>query len=286
MLSDDKAQLCMTFILTHLQHATHPLIVGINGLQGIGKTTLVTALSTALSAAAIPHATFSVDDFYLPRAAQAALAANFPANPLLQHRGEPGTHAVPLLRRVLDDLRARRPTRVPRYDKAAFGGRGDRLPEDQWTSVNRPGEEPVRVVLFEGWCVGFTAASDEEAAERHRDTSTRTLCKHRLQDLLQINSFLKEYDAVTGCLDAFIHLDAKETTWVYDWRLEQERELRAARGTGMTDEEVIRFVDGYYPAYELYLPKLANGYLPTDGTQRNLRIVVDKHRSVLDVTTC
>jgi pantothenate kinase-related protein Tda10 len=31
---------------------------------------------------------------------------------------------------------------------------------------------------------------------------------------------------------------------VYDWRQEQEVALRAAKGTGMTDEQVIEFVNG------------------------------------------
>ena len=38
--------------------------------------------------------------------------------------------------------------------------------------------------------------------------------------------------------------DAEETRYVYEWRLEQEAMLRSTTGTGMTDEEVLRFVDG------------------------------------------
>lgn len=44
--------------------------------------------------------------------------------------------------------------------------------------------------------------------------------------------------------DAFIHIDAEDPKWVYDWRLEAEVKLRAAKGSGMTDEQVKRFVDG------------------------------------------
>ena len=38
--------------------------------------------------------------------------------------------------------------------------------------------------------------------------------------------------------------DALHTHYVYDWRLEQEARLRKSRGTGMTDEQVVKFVDG------------------------------------------
>jgi len=44
--------------------------------------------------------------------------------------------------------------------------------------------------------------------------------------------------------DAFIHIDAENTKWVYQWRLEAEVKLRAAKGSGMTDEQVEKFVDG------------------------------------------
>lgn len=38
--------------------------------------------------------------------------------------------------------------------------------------------------------------------------------------------------------------DAQDLRYVYEWRQEQERTLRAAKGTGMTEEQVNRFVDG------------------------------------------
>ena len=45
-------------------------------------------------------------------------------------------------------------------------------------------------------------------------------------------------------LDAFIHIDASDLQCVYKWRLEQEADLRAMKGSGMTDDQVRRFVDG------------------------------------------
>ena len=38
--------------------------------------------------------------------------------------------------------------------------------------------------------------------------------------------------------------DAEDTKFVYDWRLQQEAALRASKGAGMTDEQVINFVNG------------------------------------------
>ena len=38
--------------------------------------------------------------------------------------------------------------------------------------------------------------------------------------------------------------DAENPRFVYEWRQEQERTLRAAKGVGMTEEQVNHFVDG------------------------------------------
>ena len=38
--------------------------------------------------------------------------------------------------------------------------------------------------------------------------------------------------------------DAEDPLYVYSWRLEQEASLRAAKGRGMTDEQVVDFVNG------------------------------------------
>lgn len=38
--------------------------------------------------------------------------------------------------------------------------------------------------------------------------------------------------------------DAQNLRFVYEWRQEQERGLRATKGTGMTEEQVNHFVDG------------------------------------------
>lgn len=94
------------------------------------------------------------------------------------------------------------------------------------------------------------------------------------------------------------HSDAEDTQYVYKWRLEQEAALRAAKGTGMTDEQVVKFVNGCeylytsmtlteaneyldYPAYELYTDVLREGIYKEPGKQ--LRLVVGSDRRVKEV---
>ena len=58
--------------------------------------------------------------------------------------------------------------------------------------------------------------------------------------------------------DAFIHIDAEDPKWVYTWRLEAEVKLRIEKGSGMTDEQVKRFVDGCkFSNFDIRLMKIS-----------------------------
>ncbi|KAI5283743.1 hypothetical protein KEM52_003242 [Ascosphaera acerosa] len=262
-----------------------PFFLGINGIQGAGKTTFVHALLAALARPplCLRAAALSLDDLYLTHADQKARARTvYASNPLLQHRGQPGTHDVPLARQVLAQLKANAaPVPIPAYDKAAFNGEGDRKPTSR--EVVRP---PLDVVLVEGWCLGYRRRPDREVVRAWNDavrkrkacpagTTVKEEQKKEGQDVqtaysgrlgyveldhvLAINAALADYDVFTDALDALIHLDAADTRFVYPWRRQQEAELRARSGAGMTEQQVDAFVDGYYPSYELYLDDLRKG---------------------------
>ncbi|KAI9722505.1 MAG: hypothetical protein M1828_004752 [Chrysothrix sp. TS-e1954] len=307
---DDKSPICIPFLLSRIdehkkRNGDVPFFLGLNGVQGVGKTTLVTALQQTLSNP--PHnlqtLCFSIDDLYLPRAEQQRLSEADPENSLLAQRGQPGTHDLSVGLQLFTAIRNREPNiKIPSYDKSAFQGKGDRADESQWSVVNKIGDRRVEVVLFEGWCVGFRALDDENLAQKWRiarrdvesgfEDSRRSsagtkedarkrgrLATHRLQHLRCVNESLQSYDHLTAQLDAFIHLDAEESHYVYDWRLEQEAAMRASKGSGMSSDEVVNFVNGYYPGYELYTQGLRAGiFFPEQGKQ--LRLVIDESRRV------
>ncbi|GAB1316715.1 hypothetical protein MFIFM68171_06925 [Madurella fahalii] len=283
---DDKSPVCIPFILSRIrayreqqagQGTSRPFIVGLNGVQGVGKTTLVRALAQTLQEReGLETLVVSIDDFYLTHVDQLALAAAHPDNALVQYRGEPGTHDIALAESFFSALCQNQPVRVPRYDKSAFSGLGDRLPQDIWPTINK-----ADVVILEGWCVGFRPL-DPRAIEAKWRAPSRTLHNHKLEHLLFVNSCLQSYNTITDLLDAFIHIDAEDIEYVYAWRQEQEAQLRRERGAGMTDDQVIKFVDAYYPAYELFTDGIRAGiFLPSrPGCQ--LRLVVGRDRSVQD----
>lgn len=193
-----------------------------------------------------------------------------------------------LAREFFAALREGQPTRIPQYDKSAFNGQGDRVPITQWQPVNKPFQPKIQVIILEGWSVGFRSLPPLEVERKQvaslSSKTTSTLHTHRLEDLLFVNEKLREYDVMTDMFNAFIHIDAEQTKFVYDWRLEQEAALRREKGMGMSDDQVVRFVDGYYPAYELFTDALRDGVLATKGQKgKQLRLIVGKDRRVKQV---
>lgn len=311
-IQDDKAQYVIPFVLDLLkQHeekytseaSAPPLIVGLSASQGAGKSLLVSLLHQALVSPAhnLNTTIFSLDDFYLPYDGLKGLARDNPDNPLLQHRGQPSTHEISLVKSVFASLRENKPTKIPQFNKAAYKGFGDRIPESEWLEVNTDHANPIRVVLFEGWCVGFRPLSDESVRAKHKDAVDAAnnpasnyhgrLGHNSVENVMTINNALREYDQVTSQFDGLIHIDAEDPLFVYAWRLEQEHNLIKAKGSGMSDDEVKTFIDGYYPSYELYVDGLRKGIFNTlrqDGLQddikdQQLRLVVGKDRKVKTV---
>lgn len=234
-------------------------------------------------------AVLSIDDLYLSRQSQAELAARHSNNPLIQYRGQPSTHDIQLAASLFSCFRSGRPLKLPIYDKGAYNGLGDRMPEQKWHSINEDGHPPTQLVILEGWCVGFQALDHEHlkqkwetaAFARDRGRYQGRLGYNRLEHVDFINGALKEYHSITKQLDALIHLDAEDTLYVYSWRLEQEHKLRMSQGSGMTDDEVKNFVDGYYPSYELYNDGLRAGLFNEKG--RQIRLVVGRQRDIKEV---
>jgi D-glycerate 3-kinase len=223
-----------------------PLVFGLQAPQGAGKTTLVTHLLRRLEARGLRAAGVSIDDFYLTRAEQLAVAAAHPGNPYLEHRGYPGTHDVQLgvntlaaLKNIRDGVRVQ----VPVYDKSAHAGRGDRAPESAWRII----EGPLDVVVVEGWMLGFTPVSES-----------------RLPDpqLAEPNRALANYAEWYEQIDQWIVLRAAEPEFVLEWRVEAEERMKAEGKPGLSREAIEDYVRRFLPAYRTYANGLAANHQP------------------------
>ncbi len=223
-------------------HPGEALIVGINGAQGTGKSTLAAFVRLALeSRAGWRVAVLSIDDFYLTRAERKELGDN--VHPLMETRGVPGTHDVQMLAHCVERLKTLESgasLALPRFDKS----RDDRADPDSWPLVSGP----IDLIVLEGWCVGCTAQAGDDllepinTLEREEDASGEW--RRYVNDQIE-----GRYSDIFATLDALIFLQAPNFEAVYRWRLEQEKKLAAvtvnhAAGI-MNSRQIAHFIQHY-----------------------------------------
>lgn len=265
----------LSFSQANTGKTSKPFFVGLSAPQGCGKTTLTAVLEEMFLSEGMNAISMSLDDFYLTGADQDGVASSFPSNPLLQYRGNAGTHDLKLLHETLNSLRnfsTHSSTNksvtpedipwIPRYDKSLRQGRGDRAPREAWTPIH----SPVEVVLFEGWMLGFSPTSDA------------TLLQTIHPGLIDINRFIAQYQDLHDSFDSWLILAVQSPDVVYRWRLQAEHNMKTSGKPSLTDEQVRDFIDRFMPAYHAYLPALYSV-----GPQRRdkvsaLKIQVDENR--------
>lgn len=251
-------------LLKHQEGATKPFIVGINGSQGSGKSTLTSFIEYYLSTVHGKQVvSLSIDDFYFDQSQRNALAIK--VHPLLATRGVPGTHNIPLALDTLRNLDSGSRTLLPRFDKAT----DNPFPTEQWPVI---ASSPDFIIL-EGWCVGATPQSQSELKPPINHLE-------EVEDPLGIwRSFVNtelagDYQTLFAKIDYRIMLKAPSFDCVYQWRLEQEHKLAkkaAKNSTGvMSDEEVANFVQHYQRITEhalRQLPKKSDTVFYLDETR-------------------
>ncbi len=249
--------------------ARRATLVGLNGSQGSGKTTLCAYLCALLQAEyGLRAIALSLDDFYLTRAARRELGAS--VHPLLVTRGVPGTHDMALLNGTLDALLALEAgdvASVPRFDKA----RDDRRPPADWDRI----EGGLDLVLLEGWCLGArpqtTARLLRPVNALESDEDPNAFWREYVNNALR-REFLPLYQRI----DCWVMLQAPSFDCVYRWRLEQEQKLaRATAGAQqgvMNERQIARFIEHYQRLTEHGLATLppAVDYLYTLDDRRRI----------------
>jgi len=231
-------------LATRAAVAEKPLLVGVSGCQGSGKSTLSKAMARIAEVAfGTPATALSLDDFYLTQHERQRLARS--VHPLFATRGVPGTHDLTLLNSTLQALATDNgPVALPGFDKA----RDDRTKSVQWRQVCAP----VRLIFLEGWCVGIPPQPlpalaepvNETELEQDSDGDWRKEVNRQLQS---------DYAALFAQLDALLFLKAPDFSTVFEWRWEQEQRMSDAirqgahttTGSAMTRDEVGAFVLHY-----------------------------------------
>jgi D-glycerate 3-kinase len=255
--------------LIDLRHQRQrPIVQGILGGQGTGKSSLGAVLTLLLSDAHVvaalqgeagpeagpdtsdnpealpsyPAVSLSLDDLYKTYAER----QNIP-DPRLIWRGPPGTHDVGLGLVTLDALRQGQPVvSLPRFDKSLHQGMGDRTTPE----VVRQ----VEIVLFEGWFVGVQpiAESAFDAAPWPITTAADVAFAR------DMNQSLRQYLPLWERLDSLLILYAEDYRYSKRWRQQAEQRMQAQGKFGMGDRQIEEFVEYFWKALhpELFIRPL------------------------------
>ena len=230
-----------------------PLVIGLAGGQGSGKTTISSILTLILKKYfKLNVFKVSIDDFYKRRKDRKLLSKT--KHSLLMTRGVPGTHDVDLMLNFFKKIKAKNFKRlqVPTFNKAI----DDRYPKTLWHRIKKKPD----VVIFEGWCVGARAQSNNQL--KKPINSVEKVYDQQTKWRKYVNDQLKnKYKALFGQLDGLLYLKAKNFSLLREWRLKQERKLWLQTKNKknlkiMSSGDVINFMQTYQRITENMFKKM------------------------------
>ena len=231
-----------------------PLIQGILGGQGTGKTTLSKILCLILQQLGYKTLTISIDDFYKTYNERQKLQE---IDPRFIWRGPPGTHDIALAIKILNQLKDPnylQPISIPCFDKSLWNGQGDRV---QPNTIDKPD-----IVLFEGWFLGVQPINET----KFNDAPLPIKTEKDQQFAQDINENLKAYLPLWKKLDRLMILYPQDYHLSKQWRKEAEQKMISSGKTGMNEQEIEAFVNYFWKALhpELFITPLAQNTLLVD----------------------
>jgi D-glycerate 3-kinase len=207
----------VSFWISKRVNKKKPLIIGLAGGQGSGKTTISSILTLILQKYfKLNVFKVSIDDFYKTRKDRKLLSKN--KHPLLMTRGVPGTHDIDLMLKFFKKVKSKsfKNLTVPKFNKSI----DDRCKRSLWYKVKSKPD----VIIFEGWCVGAKAQTNRQL--KKPINSLEKIYDQGIKWRSHVNNQLKtKYKTLFKQLDELIYLKAKNFDILINWRLKQERKL-------------------------------------------------------------
>lgn len=223
------------------QHQQIPYVLGINGAQGSGKSTVSKILQLLLQSVFSRHVIIlSIDDFYLTKQLRQRIASEI--HPLLTTRGVPGTHDVDMAINIISRLKQGEieGLLLPQFNKA----NDNPEPDSQWKSVTCQPD----IIIFEGWCVGAKPQAQE--ALKVPLNSLESLEDENIIWREYVNQRLEtDYQTLFSFIDGLLMMKIPDFKYVYEWRSLQEKKLRNTSSESakhiMSGSELKRFIMHY-----------------------------------------
>jgi D-glycerate 3-kinase len=245
------------------------LVLGVNGAQGSGKSTLCDFIILILTQVYGKRVTgFSIDDIYKTRAERSALADDI--HPLFVTRGVPGTHDIDLGLSTIQKLKSgvlSTLTGIPSFDKAS----DERRPTLQWIQFRGKPD----IIILEGGCIGSIPES-QEALSRPINELERSEDPEGIWRTYSNTQLAGPYAKLFREIDCLIMLKVPDMDSVLEWRTLQEHKLAAATSSEnathiMSDQEIERFI--------MHWERLTRHNLEEMPNRADLTLILDKaHR--------
>ena len=232
----------VSFWISKRVNKKKPLIVGLAGGQGSGKTTISFILTLILQKYfKLNVFKFSIDDFYKTRKERKLLSKN--KHPLLITRGVPGTHDIDLMLKFFKKVKSKnfKNLTIPKFNKAI----DNRYKKSLWYKIKSKPD----VVIFEGWCVGAKAQTNKQL--KNPINPLERVYDQNIKWRSHVNDQLKtKYKTLFKQLDGLLYLKAKNFNILRNWRLKQERKLWVQTKNKknlkiMSSGDVINFMQTY-----------------------------------------
>ncbi|MGB3616434.1 MAG: hypothetical protein WBA10_21765 [Elainellaceae cyanobacterium] len=256
------------WISKNQRNLSRPITQGILGGQGTGKTTLTTILSRILTQLGHKVCCLSIDDVYLAFHERQQLQHQ---DPRLIWRGPPGTHDVALAISTLEQLASGHSAVIPRFDKSAYGGQGDRSVGETVTGVT--------IILFEGWFVGMRPIAPERLAPDQLAAMPWPIeTEADLAFARDSNARLWAYVPLWEKLNHLVVLHPVDYRLSQQWRREAELAMTATGRSGMSDRDIDRFVLYFWQSLhpDLFLtPLLKQDDVKPDAGDQRVDLVVE-----------
>ena len=244
-----------------------PLILGLSGGQGSGKSTISQILKIVLASKFNLNVTcLSIDDFYKTAIERKKMSKL--VHPLFLTRGVPGTHDCKMLLDKIDKLLKKKfkSIRIPKFDKST----DDRLKVKYWQKIDKKPD----IIIFEGWCVGAES-------QHFKELKTPINLLEKIEDTKltwrkKVNNELKtNYKRIYNLIDKKIYLKVPSFKYILKWRLLQEKKLKKKiKRQFMNKKEIKRFV----MFYERITKNMSKNYKKNDFI-----ITIDKKHKIKSV---
>jgi len=232
----------VSFWISKRVNKKKPLIIGLAGGQGSGKTTISSILTLILKKYfKLNVFKVSIDDFYKTRRDRKLLSKN--KHPLLMTRGVPGTHDIDLILNFFKKIKDKnfKSLQIPAFNKAT----DDRFSKSLWYKIKSKPD----VIIFEGWCVGARAQTVSQL--KKPINSLEKIYDKDAKWRTHVNNQLKtNYKKLFNQLDGLLYLKAKNFNLFREWRLKQERKLlihtkKKKNLKIMSSADIINFMQTY-----------------------------------------